>query len=271
MCSMTIAGGTVDVDADLPGILDALERQVAVLTALVRTDTDVARTVFRLEWTVGDLYAHLAATAINYARMADGQIAMTEALSERRLVIDRGITEQLGSSPVAHAELIEHNVSHLVASLRSVTDDHRLPYYGIDVAPSLISGMCLNELVVHGVDLARTHHSPVDIPDDAAYHALLATTALAACALTPWARTRRMVFGYAAEGHPPIVIALDRSTVNVDHDTSRRVDAWFGGTAADLLLASYHRVGTARALRTLRLRGRRPYLGLLADKAFEPA
>jgi hypothetical protein len=138
-------------------------------------------------------------------------------------------------------------------------------------APSLVAGMCLNELVVHGVDLARTQDSPVVIPDDAAYHSLLATSTLAGFALTPWARTRRMVFGYAAKGHPPIVIALDRGTVTVDHDTSRLVDAWFGGTAPDLLLASYHRVGTARALRTLRLRGRRPYLALLADKAFEPA
>ena len=269
MCSMTIAGGTVELDTDLPGILDALERQVVPLAALVRAGTVGSHPVAGLDWTVGSLHAHLAATATNYARMADGEIVITEAMSERRAVIDRGIAEHLGPSAEEHADTIERGVAQLVASLRSRTDDHRLPYYGMDVPPSLVAGQCLSELVVHGVDLARTHHVPVDVPDDAAYHSLLAISTLAPVGLTPWAKTRRMIFGYAAKGHRPIVIALDRGTVTVDHDTTRRVDAWFGGSAADLLLTTYHRVSTARAMRTLRLRGRRPWLGLLSDKAFE--
>ena len=271
MCSMMIAGGTVEVDADLPGILDALERQVVPLAGLVRAGTVGSHPVAGLEWTVDSLHAHLAATAANYARMADGEIVMTESAFDRRAVIDRGIAEQLGPSTAEHAEVIERGVAQLVASLRSRTDDHRVPFYGMDVAPSLVAGMCLNELVVHGVDLARTHHAPLDVPDGAAYHSLLATCTLTAFALTPWATTRRMTFGYAVDGHRPIVMALDRGTVAVDHDTSRRVDAWFGGSASDLLLACYHRVGTARALRTLRLRGRRPYLGLIVDKIFQAA
>lgn len=266
---MTIAGGTVELDTDLPGILDAIERQVVPLAALVRAGTVESQSVAGLEWTVGSLHAHLAATAANYARMADGEIVITEAMSERRAVIDRGIAEQIGPSAAEHADTIERGVAQLVETLRSRTDDHRLPYYGMDVPPSLIAGHSLSELVVHGVDLARTHHVPVDIPDEAAYHSLLAISTLAPVGLTPWARTRRMTFAYAARGHRPIVIALDRGTVTVDHNTSRRIDAWFGGSATDLLLASYHRVSTARALRTLRLRGRRPWLGLLSDKTFE--
>ena len=101
------------------------------------------------------------------------------------------------------------------------------------------------------------------MPDRAAYSALLASCTLTSFVLTPWGRTCSMVLGWAANGHPPIVIALDHGEVRVTHRSDRRVDAWFGGSAADLLLASYGRLGTLASLRTLRLRGRRPYRSLL--------
>ena len=80
-----------------------------------------------------------------------------------------------------------------------------------------------------------------------------------------------MVLGTEVRGHPPIVTELDKGEVRVTHHSDRPVDAWFGGSAADLLLAGYGRLGTLASLRTLRLRGRRPYRGLLSFRAFEPA
>ena len=271
MSSIMIAGGTVDTDPDLHGILADIEDRRSFVASLVRAGEDSTQTVSGLSWTVGELGAHLAATADNYANMAEGEVVMTEPVSERRAVIDRGIVQHLAASAVEQANLVQEGVNRLVAALRPRSDEDRLPFYGMDVPPSLIAGMCLNELVVHGVDLARTHGRPVEVPDHAAYQSLLASSALTSFALTPWGRTRSMVLGYAARGHAPIIIALDHGNVTVSHHTDHNVDAWFGGSATDLLLASYHRISALRSLRTLRPRGRRPYLALTVDKAFETA
>ncbi len=271
MSSIAMNGGLVDIEADLQGILDDIEDRRPFVVELVSAGRDATQPVSGLSWTVGELGAHLAATADNYANMAEGNVVMTEAVSQRRTVIDRGVVLHLGATAVEQANLVEAGVGRLVAALRLRLDQDRLPFYGMDVPPSLVAGMCLTELVVHGVDLARTHGRPVEVPDHAAYQSLLATCALTSFALTPWAQTRSMIFGYDAHSYPPIIIALDHGEVTVSHYADQKIDAWFGGSAADLLLATYKRLSTLRTLRTLRLRGRRPYLALTADKAFETA
>ena len=202
MCSMTIAGGTVELDIDLPGILDAIERQVVPLAALVREGIIESHPVAGLDWTVGSLHAHLAATAANYARMADGEIVMTEGMSERRAVIDRGIAEHLGPSAAEHADTIERGVAQLVAPSDHAPTTIACPTTAWTSPPSLVAGQCLSELVVHGVDLARTHHAPVDVPDDAPTTPCSRSAPSLRSGLTPWARTRRMIFGYARRGPP---------------------------------------------------------------------
>lgn len=271
MSSIVIAGGTVDTEPDLQGILADIEDRLSFVASLVQAGQDSTKTVSGLSWTVGELGAHLAATAQNYATMAEGEVVLSESVSERRTVIDRGIVQHQAASSVQQANLVKEGVNRLVAALRPRSDEGRLPYYGMDVPPSLIAGMCLNELVVHGVDLARTHGLPVEVPDHAAYQSLLASCALTSFVLTPWGGARSMVLGYAARGHAPIIIALDHGDVTVSHRTDHNVDAWFGGSATDLLLASYHRISALRSLRTLRLRGRRPYLALAVAKAFNAA
>jgi len=271
MSSILIAGGVVDTEPDLYGILADIEDRRSFVASLVRAAKDSIQTVSGLSWTVGELGAHLAATADNYATMAEGEVVMTEPVSERSTVIDRGIALHLAASAVEQANLVEEGLNRLVTALQPRSDEDRLPYYGMDVPPSLIAGMCLNELVVHGVDLARTHGRPVEVPDHAAYQSLLASCALTSFVVTPWGQARSMVLGYGARGHPPIIIALDHGDVTVSHHTDHKVDAWFCGSAADLLLASYHRISALRSLRTLRPRGRRPYLALTVDKAFETA
>lgn len=271
MTTMLIGESTVELDIDLPGILDNLERRVAVVAHLVREGVEPQRSVPRLSWTVGQLTAHLAATADNYARMARGEEAVADPVSERRTVIDRGINEHLHQTPTNTAAVIESGVAEVIDAFQHCSDDERRPYYGMDAPPSLIAGMFLSELVVHGVDLARAQQRHIDVPGSAAYASLLASSALTPFVLTEWGRTRTMTVGYAPRGHKPIIVALDRGKVTVAHHSQRAVDAWFAGSAAALLLAAYHRTGTLRALTTLRLRGRRPYLALLADRAFETA
>ena len=266
-----IGDGTVDLDLDLVSILAGIEARRAFVTSLVRAGTDASDKVVGLSWTVVELGAHLAATADNYCLMAEGQAVVTATVSERRTVIDDGIEKHVRSTAAEQADTVGAGLDRLVVALGNRCDDDRLPYYGMDVSPAVVAGMFLSELLVHGVDLARTHNRRLEVPDRAAYDALLAGSALAPLIVTAWGRSRAMVLGYDVRGHAPILVALDRGRVTINHRRDGPVDAWFGGSAADLLLTSYHRVGAMRSLRTMRLRGRRPYLALTADRAFEPA
>lgn len=271
MSTILIGTSPVNVTTDLGLILDDVEARAPFVVSLVRAGTDPSAPVTGLDWTVEQLGAHMASTSDRYSRMAEGETVVNASVSERRTAIDDGIDEHLQETAAEQAEVVDAGLTRLVTALRSRSDEERLPYYGIEVPPSLVAGIYLNELVVHGVDLARTHGRPLDVPDRAAYSALLASCTLTSFALTPWGRTCSMVLGWAARGHPPIVIALHRGEVRVTHHSDRSVDAWFGGSAADLLLASYGRLGTLASLRTLRLRGRRPYRSLLTARAFQPA
>lgn len=271
MSTILIGSSPVDVDADLEMILDDVEARAPSVVALVRGGTEPSAPVTGLDWTVGQLGAHLASTSDRYSRMAEGEAVVDASVSERGTVVDSGIDEHLHEPAADQADVVEAGTKRLVIALRGQSDDDRLPYYGIEVPPSLIAGIYLAELLVHGVDLARTNHRPLDVPDRAAYSALLASSTLASLVLTPWGRTCSMVLGWAARGHPPIVVALDKGEVRITQHSDRPVDAWFGGSAADLLLASYGRLGTLASLRTLRLRGRRPWRSLLTARAFESA
>jgi uncharacterized protein (TIGR03083 family) len=252
-------------------ILEDVEARAPFVVSLVRAGANPSSPVAGLDWTVGQLGAHMASTADRYSRMAEGEAVVDNSVSERRIAVDSGIDEHLEATADEQANAVEAGTTRLVTALRGRSDDERNPYYGIEVPPSLIAGIYLTELLVHGVDLARTHHRPPEVPDRAAYRSLLASSTLTSLVLTPWGRTCSMVLGWAPRGHPPIVIALDHGEVRVTHHSDRRVDAWFGGSAADLLLASYGRLSTLASLRTLRLRGRRPYRSLLTARAFESA
>ncbi len=271
MSTILIGSSPVDIKTDLASILDDVEARAPFVVSLLRAGTEPSSPVPGLDWTVGQLGAHVASTSDRYSRMAEGEAVVNTTVSERRIAIDDGIDEHLHETAAEQAEVVDTGLTKLVTALRVRSDDERLPYYGIEVPPSLVAGIYLNELVVHGVDLARAHGRPLDVPDRAAYSALLASCTLTSFVLTPWGRTRSMVLGWAARGHPPIVISLDRGEVRVTHRSDRSVDAWFGGSAADLLLASYGRLGTLASLRTMRLRGRRPYRSLLTARAFQSA
>lgn len=271
MSTILIGPSPVDIDANLEVILDDVEERAPFVVSLVRAGTNPSAAVTGLDWTVGQLGSHLASGSDRYGRMAEGEAVVNTSVSERRTAIDSGIDEHLHETASEQADVVQTGTTRLVAALRGKSDDDRLPYYGMEVPPWLIAGMHLGELLVHGVDLARTHHRPLEVPDRAAYSALLVCSTLTSSSLTPWGQKCSMVLGTEVRGHPPIVTELDKGEVRVTHHSDRPVDAWFGGSAADLLLAGYGRLGTLASLRTLRLRGRRPYRGLLSFRAFEPA
>jgi hypothetical protein len=223
-----------------------------------------------LEWSVHQLAAHVAATAENYAKMARGDHVVEQPLSQRQQVIDAAIAERIGVDVTRLGDAIDTNATALAGHLRETDPESRVPYYGVDAPLWVVAGMCLSELIIHGEDLRRTVRALPIVDDTGAYQAFLAGGALSSFVLSDWGRAQTMTLGYQATRMAPIIVAMDRGAVTVSHDSNQLVDAWLGGTARHLLLTAYGRTGLIGGLRTLRLKGRRPYRSLSASRAFQP-
>ena len=167
MSTILIGPSPVDIDANLEVILDDVEERAPFVVSLVRAGTNPSAAVTGLDWTVGQLGSHLASGSDRYGRMAEGEAVVNTSVSERRTAIDSGIDEHLHETASEQADVVQTGTTRLVAALRGKSDDDRLPYYGMEVPPWLIAGMHLGELLVHGVDLARTYHRSPEVPDRA--------------------------------------------------------------------------------------------------------
>jgi hypothetical protein len=206
--------------------------------------------------------------------MAEGEAVIAESVAERRTVIDRGVAEQrvAAANPTALAAGVVADLTSLVAALRDRTDADLLPFYGMEVPPSIVAGMAVGELLVHGRDLAVAHGvaNRHELPSAAAYEAILAAMSLVDHALTTAGREATASYGYRPTGHPSVTVHLVSGLPTVTHDRGGPVDAWFAGAAGTLLLATHGRLSSGRSLRTLRP-SRRPWRALTLDRLFEPS
>jgi uncharacterized protein (TIGR03083 family) len=260
---------TVDLNPDPPIVPAALVAHSRAIARRLRECDAVDRKVDSLEWTVHELTAHLAATAENYAKMAAGDQLVREPIAERQQVISRAIRERESTETALLADSIESNAAVLADTVRRRDPDDLVTYYGLPTPLWVVAGMCLSELVVHGDDLYRTVGGSAPADEAAEYQAFVTGAALTPFVLSEQGKKQQLTIGYQAKGRPPIIVHLEHGTTFVAHRPNRPVDVWFEGTARHLLLTAYRRTGRLGGLRTLRLKGRRPYLSFAANRAFE--
>lgn len=270
MSTIEVGRAKVLLDYDLAAITAGLEQCIGVVDVLLRHGTEQAHPVPGLTWSAGDLNAHIASTARNYRRMVEGESVMSESVSERRVVIDRGIDEHRSSDVGALAAGVVADLHRLAATLRDSDDEHLVPFYGAPTPVAIVGGTLLGEMLTHGWDLARAHGMLANyhLPDEASYQALLAVSALVDYALTPAGSSASASYGYRIPRHKPLIFRLAPESVTVTHEQNGTVDAWFSGPPGILLLATHGRLTTWRSLRTIR-GGRRPWRALTMDRFFE--
>ena len=166
---------------ELGAAAEAIQRAGRRLADLLATADEPDRRVQGLDWTLGDLVAHVAARSGRFAAYLSGA-----AVPEGEIA---GINEEnrrdVGDRRTPLADLVEElrsNVSSFVATTRGKLGADPLPWYsGVTLDVATASGLLLGELIVHGYDAATTLGRPWPIAGNDAR-----TVVRAMATLAPW-------------------------------------------------------------------------------------
>jgi uncharacterized protein (TIGR03083 family) len=252
---------------------EAIQRAGRRVADLLATIDVPDRGVRGLEWTIGELVAHVAARSgrfaayLSGAAVPEGEIA---GISEenRRDVLERR------ERPLADlVEELRSNVSSFVATTHGRLGGDPLPWYsGVTLDVATASGLLLGELIVHGYDAAGTLGRPWPIAGNDAR-----TVVRAMATLAPWyvdpdsTRGDRTTYRIVVRGGPAFRVRVDDGTASLE-PAEGDADCTIRAEPSALVLVSYGRLtrwqGVARG--GFVATGRRPWRALGFARSFLP-
>ncbi|NJP33196.1 maleylpyruvate isomerase family mycothiol-dependent enzyme [Micromonospora sp. HSS6-12] len=232
------------------------------------------------DWSVADTLAHVHSLAWYYVCLVDrehpplpvpglsAQLPGTtvDTVADFNDVLLRHLTER---EPQPLLDRLRADVKQLLAICEGRRPDETVPWLGGARVP--LAGLCahlVNELLIHGHDVARATGRPWPVPGADA--ALFLELFLAGVVRHGYGRLidggappseRRVVVEFRSAYAPPVRFLLHRGRVSFA-DPDARPDARIDHDPGTLNLMMFGRVSRARAVLTGRVRvsGRRPWL-----------
>ncbi|MGQ0631328.1 MAG: maleylpyruvate isomerase N-terminal domain-containing protein [Sporichthyaceae bacterium] len=168
------------IDWDLDGAVEATERYAELVAGLVlRAEGRENDAVPDMDWTIQALAAHVAAGAVGYGKYFDGAVEIGYDVGALTASNEKFITAY-GDHSVAHmAQDIQAGYAHMAAVARTRGPLTRMGWHAGPTPVGAVLGIALNELLLHGRDLARAVKEPWEITPEAARHGFRAGLALA--------------------------------------------------------------------------------------------
>ena len=259
---------------ELAPVAEAIERAGRRLAELLSTVEEPDPGVRGLEWTLGDLIAHLAARTERFAAYLSGEATPQGEIAGTADENQRDVRERHDRPPVELVEDLRSNVASFVATTHGKLGSDPFPWYsGVTLDVATASGLLLAELLVHGYDAARTLGSPWPIAGNDARTAIRAAATLAPWYVDPEAtRGDRTTYRIAVRGGPAFRVRIDDGTASIE-PAEGDADCTIRADPVALVLLSYGRIDRWRAAATGKLvaTGRRPWRALRFDRSFLPA
>lgn len=224
-----------------------------------------------LEWTLGELAAHVAARTRLFAAYLAGASTprgdVADIASENELLL----RQEVGRPVPALADEVEVNVESFASATRGRLGSDPFPWYsGLELDVATGTGLLLGELVVHGDDLARGLRVPWAIPPAEAR-----TVIRAAAVVAPWYLDAEAVRGlgttYRVEirGGPRLRLVLADGQARVE-PADGPSDCTIHAEPTAFVLVAYGRRSRwwAIARGAMLASGRRPWRALAFDRYF---
>lgn len=260
-----------ELHIELSPAVGAVRRAGREIAGLIRSIGDPARRVRGLEWTLGELSAHLAsrtrlfAAYLAGAAVPHGEIA--DIAAENALLL----REEEGRPVGGLADDVEANVEAYVSATHGRLGSDPFPWYsGLTLDVATATGILLGELLVHGDDLARTLHRPWTIPDAEARTIVRASAVLAPRYVDPRA-AHGVTATYRLEvrGGPRMRIAFEDGRAHVE-PADGPADCVIHADPAAFVLVAYGRRSKWWAISRGKLLagGPRPWRALAFDRLF---
>ena len=252
---------------------EAIGRAGRRLADLLANLDEPDRGVRGLEWTLGELVAHVAARSgrfaayLSGAAVPEGEIAGI-AEENRRDVRDRR------DRPLADmVEELRSSVSSFVATTHGKLGADPLPWYsGVTLDVATASGLLLGELIVHGYDAAVTLGRPWPIAGNDARTVVRAMATLAPWYVDPDAtRGDRTTYRLVVRGGPEFRVRVEDGTASIE-PAEGDADCTIRAEPSALVLVLYGRITRWRGVARGRFfaTGRRPWRALRFARSFLP-
>lgn len=255
---------------DWDNVRTTCERLASRVAELLRTAPDPAAPVPGLEWTVAELAAHLVsltrryepfvrnATTPNFESMPELNAQELDGFSARSL-------EEL-------AGLLEDGTT----SLLSLCSSGEAPAHFFEMESDCASTIALlvEELLVHGFDIARAVRRPWPITKEESLIALAAVLQVTPMFVNQeTTRGRRVQYELRLRGGPTITVTFDDGTATVRHESAARPDCRISADPTAFLLTGLNRQSRLRSAITGKMMayGRKPWLALRLTDFLAPA
>jgi uncharacterized protein (TIGR03083 family) len=258
---------------ELGAAAEAIQRAGRRLADLLATAEEPDRRVQGLDWTLGELVAHVAARSGRFAAYLSGAAVPEGEIAGINEENRRDVGERRERPLADLVEELRSNVSSFVATTRGKLGADPLPWYsGVTLDVATASGLLLGELIVHGYDAATTLGRPWPIAGNDARTVVRAMATLAPWYVDPDAtRGDRTTYRVVVRGGPAFRVRVDDGTASIepaegDADCTIRVEP------SALVLLSYGRITRWRGVARGRFvaTGRRPWRALRFARSFLP-
>lgn len=173
---------------DFDGLLPHLERYRARFADLIeRSEGRWNAEVKGLTWSVGEVVTHVVATARIYLEYFEGRADIGYDVEDIPASNERFMASH--GAPDARTSLKDFTgaMSQILHRAKSLGPGDRVPWHVGPVPPGVILGVLLNELLLHGRDLAQGLGVDWGIDEEAASHGVRA-----ACAAAPFVVDREL-------------------------------------------------------------------------------
>lgn len=243
----------------LDELLAAADRNADTIERLADPDTKAGK----LDWTKAQLAAHLAAGSEEYLAMVSRRDTVLKSVGDRA-AINAFVIERESRTPLPELAARLRTVTREFADFVAGRDNAPVRWYEHDVAPEVVAGLYLADMLVHSHDF-----DGVDLAEGAAAEACRAAPHVLPFVLTPGTRPRAATISLQPYGLPPTVLSIHGDTATVGQG-AEHIDAKVTGDAATILLSAYGRLSPLQALRRgMRVTGRRPWRVRALQTRFE--
>jgi uncharacterized protein (TIGR03083 family) len=255
--------------AEANAVLRAAADQVA---ALLRCVPDASTPIPHLAWSVAETSIHLVAGTRVYLGCAQGQcspVRELDALPELNARLFRDFPTREATSL---AGLLDEAVEAFLDATAQARGDEEVSWHAGYVLPlSMMTGVLIGELLVHGYDIALATGQPWTIRAGHARYAIAGLVSVLPMAVDATA-TRGVVLGYElrVRGGPRWVLRFRDGALKVERSAGQPVDFRLTVEPTPYLLVSYGRRGQSAAILRGHIRawGRKPWLALGVKRYF---
>jgi uncharacterized protein (TIGR03083 family) len=260
------------VPIDLSEALAALEAAGTRATHLIQAIPDANVRAEGLDWTLGQVAAHLVANMRQHTEWVQGQGKVDYCVPDLAAENARNIEAVATRRPDELAGSFSSGTGAFLTAARAADPSQVIPeVVGPDLSLADLACVLLGEIVVHGHDIARTVGRPWPIDRRAATLVVEGTMAI-----LPEFIDRKAAAGVRAtyelrlRGGPRFVVAVEDGEMQVERPGARPVDCRISADPVALLLVSYGRIGQWGPIGKGQMMawGRKPWLALKFTSLF---